>query len=188
MSAIERDIPYMKKTHDVVIVSMHWGNELVENIKSEYIKTAHKIVDLGADLIVGHHPHVINGIEYYKGKYILYSLGNCSFAGSSDPTENELILFQQKFKKTENGVIPSDAKIIPCQVSSFEKMESPFNHNDFRPTPYEGEDINRVLNIVLERSSHMEYGLAEISDDWISAPYTWEQYKLDRKAEEEKAG
>ena len=99
IAAIERDISYMNRTHDIVIVMMHWGNELVYTTKKSDIDLGHKLIDLGADLVVGSHPHNIKGIEYYKGKYIVYSLGNCSFAGSGSPTDDDIILFQQKFEK-----------------------------------------------------------------------------------------
>ena len=168
-SAIERDIPYMKKTHDIVIVMMHWGQELDYDANGGDINLAHKMIDLGADLVLGHHPHVIQGIEHYNGKYIVYSLGNCSFGGSSNPTNDDILLFQQKFKKTEYGVAPAEAKIIPCRVSSQK------NKNDFMPTPFEGAEAERVLNRVLEFSSHLDYGLKEISVDWITDPLTWKE-------------
>ncbi len=177
-SAIERDISYMNRTHDVVIVSMHWGQELDYEANGGDIKLAHKMIDAGADLIIGHHPHVIQGIENYNGKYIVYSLGNCSFAGSSNPTNDDILLFQQKFKMTKDGVVPSDARIIPCRVSSQE------HKNDFMPTPFEGDEADRVINRVLNFSENLEYGLVELSTDWIEDPYTRKEYRLDKQNED----
>ena len=173
-SAIKRDIPYMAKSHDIVIVMMHWGQELHYEANRGDINLAHEMVDLGADLVIGHHPHVIQGIENYNGRYIAYSLGNCSFAGSSNPTNDDILLFQQKFVKTEYGVEPAEAKVIPCRVSSQK------NVNDFQPTPFEGEEVTRVLNRVLDFSSHMEYGLLNLTADWMDKPYT----RYDQKIEE----
>ncbi len=178
-SAIERDVSYMDRTHDVVIVSMHWGQELHYDANGGDIELAHDLIDYGADLVVGHHPHVIQGIENYNGKYIVYSLGNCSFAGSSNPTNDDILLFQQKFKMTENGVVPSDARVIPCRVSSQE------HKNDFMPTPFEGDEAVRVINRVLDFSSNMEYGLVELSTDWIKDPYTRKEYRLDKQNEDD---
>ena len=175
-SAIERDIPYMKKSHDIVIVMMHWGQELHYDANRGDINLAHKMVDLGADLVIGHHPHVIQGIENYNGKYIAYSLGNCSFAGSSNPTNDDILLFQQKFVKTANGVEPAEAKVIPCRVSSQK------NVNDFQPTPFEGEEVTRVLNRVLDFSSHMDYGLVTLTADWMDEPYTRYDQKLESQS------
>ena len=176
-SAIERDIAYMNKTHDVVIVSMHWGQELDYQANGGDIDLAHRMIDLGADLVIGHHPHVIQGIENYNGRYIVYSLGNCSFAGSSNPTNDDILLFQQKFKLTEYGVEPAEARVIPCRVSSQK------NVNDYMPTPFEGEEATRVLNRVVEFSSHLEYGLVALSEDWIEDPYTRMEYRLDKQSE-----
>jgi poly-gamma-glutamate synthesis protein (capsule biosynthesis protein) len=181
-SAIERDIAYVNKSHDVVIVMMHWGQELDYEANGGDIELAHKMIDYGADLVVGSHPHVIQGIENYNGRYIVYSLGNCSFAGSSNPTNDDILLFQQKFKLTENGVVPSDARVIPCRVSSQE------HKNDFMPTPFEGDEAIRVINRVLQFSQHLEYGLVELSTDWITDPYTREEYRLDKQQEEDSNG
>lgn len=175
-SAIERDIEYMKKSHDVVIVSMHWGRETIYIADRGQEELAHKMIDLGADLVIGHHPHVIQGIENYKGRYIVYSLGNCSFGGNSSPFNDDILLFQQKFKLTQYGVEPSDAKVIPCRVSSQR------NINDFMPTPFEGEEKVRVLNRVVEFSQHLEYGLMKIPEDWIKDPYTRLEYLAEKEA------
>ena len=189
-TAIARDIPYLEKTHDIVIVSMHFAKELEYQPSSSDVRLAHKMIDLGADLVVGHGPHVVRGIENYNGKYIVYSLGNCSFAGSSSPTDHDIILFQQKFKLTENGVEAAEARVIPCSVASYaypDLADEAYKRNDYMPTPYEGDSLTRVLNKVLTYSENLDYGLKELSADWILDPYTWEEYKLEKKAEEEKS-
>ena len=74
-----QDIKLMKSRASIVVVSFHWGEEYhaVHNALQERI--AHEAIDAGADLIIGHHPHVPEDIEQYKGKYIVYSLGNFIF-------------------------------------------------------------------------------------------------------------
>ena len=64
---------------DRVVVNIHWGAEEVGQPKTNDILKARSIIDLGADLIIGHHPHCIQPYERYKDKYIFYSLGNCVF-------------------------------------------------------------------------------------------------------------
>ncbi|MFH1537134.1 MAG: CapA family protein [Patescibacteria group bacterium] len=64
---------------DVIIVSMHNGAEYTENISSSQSNFAHTAIDNGADLVIGHHPHVVQRMEEYNGKYIFYSLGNLIF-------------------------------------------------------------------------------------------------------------
>jgi poly-gamma-glutamate synthesis protein (capsule biosynthesis protein) len=172
-SALERDIEYMKKSNDIVIVNMHWGREAEYIADYDQQQTAHHIIDLGADLVIGHHPHVIQGIEYYKDKYIVYSLGNCSFGGNSNPFNDDIILFQQRFKMTKEGIVSTGAKVIPCRVSSKKYT------NDFTPTPYEDGHIKRVLDRVVEFSGHLDYGLVDIPDDWIVDPYTRAEYRKD---------
>ncbi len=74
-----QDIKVMKSRAQLVVVSFHWGEEYhpVHNALQERI--AHEAIDAGADLIIGHHPHVVEDIQQYKGKYIVYSLGNFVF-------------------------------------------------------------------------------------------------------------
>lgn len=64
---------------DVLLVSLHWGTEYVQHPHDWQVTLAHQMVEQGADGIIGHHPHVLQGIEFYQGKPILYSLGNFVF-------------------------------------------------------------------------------------------------------------
>lgn len=64
---------------DYVIVSMHWGDEYATEANAMQKRIAHGLVDAGADIVIGHHPHVVQEVEWYKGKYIAYSLGNFVF-------------------------------------------------------------------------------------------------------------
>lgn len=68
-----------KKSHDLVVVSMHWGEEYQPEPEAETVSLAHGLIDAGADMIFGHHPHVLQPVEMYKGKPIFYSLGNFVF-------------------------------------------------------------------------------------------------------------
>lgn len=91
----------------VIIVSFHWGTEK-SNIPDDIQKTlAHLAVDQGADLVVGHHPHVLQGIEKYQGKNIVYSLGNFCFGGNKNPSDKDTMIFQQTFT-VENGELVED--------------------------------------------------------------------------------
>jgi len=75
--AMADDIEKAKSNADIVIVSIHWGIHFVPAQLANYQReTARKAIDCGADLILGHHPHILKGIEIYRGKAILYSLGN----------------------------------------------------------------------------------------------------------------
>jgi poly-gamma-glutamate capsule biosynthesis protein CapA/YwtB (metallophosphatase superfamily) len=77
LQAMADDIEKAKSNADIVVLSVHWGIHFVPAQLADYQReTARKAVDCGADLILGHHPHILKGIEVYKGKTILYSLGN----------------------------------------------------------------------------------------------------------------
>jgi poly-gamma-glutamate synthesis protein (capsule biosynthesis protein) len=80
---IIRDIATVRSRVDYVIVSMHWGTEMATRPTAYQVATAHALVDAGADLVIGHHPHVLQGAERYKEGVILYSLGNFTFGSLS---------------------------------------------------------------------------------------------------------
>jgi poly-gamma-glutamate synthesis protein (capsule biosynthesis protein) len=80
-----------KKKCDVLVVSFHGGTELAEDANEIQTAVAHAAIDAGADLFLGHHPHVLQPIEIYKGKPILYSLGNFLFVSPSPETRPEVI-------------------------------------------------------------------------------------------------
>jgi len=82
-----------------VVVVLHWGAEYAVAPLPEQRYAAHKMVDAGADAIIGHHPHVVQPIEMYNGKYIFYSLGNFIF-DSKRKIANTGILASLSFSKT----------------------------------------------------------------------------------------
>lgn len=132
----------------IIIVSFHWGTEK-ENYPDDIQKSlAHSAIDHGADLVLGHHPHVLQGIEKYNGKNIVYSLGNFCFGGNSNPSDKDTMIFQQTFT-IQNGVIAEDdvTNIIPCSLSSVS------DRNDYQPTPLEGSEKDRVMDKIQKFSS-----------------------------------
>ncbi len=89
---IEEDINKLKDLCDVIVVSLHWGVEDSNRVTPEQRKLGRRIIDWGGDIILGHHPHVLQGIEYYKGKPIVYSLGNFIFDQNGDNNNQSIIL------------------------------------------------------------------------------------------------
>lgn len=135
---------------DLIVINFHWGIER-EYVPNEVQKMlAHLAIDEGADLVIGHHPHVLQGVEKYKDKYIAYSLGNFCFGGNSNPQDKDTMIFQQTFT-FENGKLKQDDEInmIPCSISSST------NQNDYRPTPLEGDEKQRVLDKIKEYSAQL---------------------------------
>ena len=126
---------------DLIIATFHWGEEGSNEVIDWQRELACIAIDEGADLVVGHHPHVLQGIEKYHGTYIAYSLGNFSFGGNSDPVDKDTMIFQQTFTITAEGAeLNDDITVIPCSISSTT------SHNDYCPTPLEGDEASRVLS------------------------------------------
>lgn len=133
---------------ELIIVIFHWGNEKETVPDSNQTTLGHLAIDLGADLVCGHHPHVLQGIEEYKGKNIVYSLGNFCFGGNSYPSDMDSMIFQQTFTITDIGVKEDNVtNIIPCSISS------EYGYNNYQPTPAEGDEKTRIMEKIQERSS-----------------------------------
>lgn len=97
---IKEDIRKNRDQVDLLVVSLHWGIEESFRISGDQVEFAHDLIDDGADIILGHHPHQFQGIELYKGKPILYSLGNFMF--DQNESENmESFIVDMRYKGTE---------------------------------------------------------------------------------------
>lgn len=134
----------------LIIVIFHWGNE-TETVPDSNQTTLGRIaIDEGADLVCGHHPHVLQGIETYKGRNIVYSLGNFCFGGNSSPSDMDTMIYQQTFTIDADGVKKDNVtNIIPCSISS----AAYDGYNNYQPTPAEGDEATRILGKINERSS-----------------------------------
>lgn len=141
---------FQENNADLIIISYHWGieREYKQNQTQENI--ARYAIDNGADLVLGHHPHVLQGIEEYNGKYIVYSLGNFVFGGNKNPSDKDTMIFQETFYYETDKLIDTSIKIIPCSLSSRQDL------NDYQPTILEGEEQKRVLKKVLDNSTNIE--------------------------------
>ena len=137
-----------KQGAKLVIVAFHWGSEKQNYPDETQMSLAHTAIDSGADLVVGHHPHVLQGIEKYKGKYIVYSLANFCFGGNSAPSDMDTIIFRQTFTISASGVEASDEiSIIPCRVSSAT------GYNNYQPTPVTGAQADQIISRLNEYSA-----------------------------------
>lgn len=134
----------------LIVVIFHWGNETETVPDSNQTTLGRMAIDLGADLVCGHHPHVLQGIETYKGKNIVYSLGNFCFGGNSSPSDMDTMIYQQTFTIDADGVKNDNVtNIIPCSISS----AAYDGYNNYQPTPAEGNEATRILEKINERSS-----------------------------------
>ncbi len=111
---IREDIQKLKQKADVVVVNFHWGVEKAHYPGPEQVRLAHQAIDAGADLIIGHHPHVLQGIERYKNGVVVYSLGNFIFGGNSR-REHDTIVFQLIIKGEQKQYA-----LIPVRVKNWQ--------------------------------------------------------------------
>lgn len=158
--SMEKNIQDLKdEGAQVIIASFHWGEEKAEYPNDVQVKLAHAAIDAGADLVLGHHPHVLQGIEQYKGKNIVYSLGNFCFGGNMYPSDMDTMIFQQTFT-LKGGKLQEDnvTNIIPCSISSVE------DYNNYQPTPAAGEKETEILNKITQRSQGLSNENTEESD------------------------
>lgn len=155
---LEDGIRHLREEEQVnlVIACCHWGEER-ENYPEDYQKVlGHKCIDWGADLVLGAHAHVLQGVEVYNGRFIVYGLANFCFGGNRNPKDKDTMIFQQTFTFVD-GVKQEgqEAKVIPCSISSVSYR------NDFCPTPADGEEYTRILDRINEYSSPFEVAFDE---------------------------
>ena len=130
-----------KKKVDLCIVSMHAGSEYHYTCSAAQKSLAQYAVKQGANLVLGHHPHILQGIEKYKGAYIVYSLGNFCFGGNTNPSDKDTMIFQQSFVFRDGKLSKSRsvAKVIPCSLSSVSGI------NNYQPAPAKGKKKKRMI-------------------------------------------
>lgn len=120
---VHDDISRIRPQVDYVMVSFHWGKEASGRVQPYQQQAAHTAIDAGADAVIGHHPHVLQGVERYKQGIIFYSLGNFAFASKSTTAETSaLIRFRLDGQRKSAEIIPLDVlyrrvKFQPRRVS-----------------------------------------------------------------------
>lgn len=156
-------ISTMREACDLLIVSMHWGNELAEYPTDYQEEWGHIAVDLGADVVIGHHPHVVQGIETYKGVNIVYSLGNFCFGGKKNPTDKDTFIYQTTFTFSNDGTLEStDFEVIPCKITSVSDESS----NNYQPTPVtDTKEARAILEKIEYRSRKLDNPVQLTQDD-----------------------
>jgi poly-gamma-glutamate synthesis protein (capsule biosynthesis protein) len=138
---VKADIEKIRPAADYVVVSFHWGAELMTTAKDYQIELGHQAIDWGADLVLGHHPHVLQELEIYRGRLIAYSLGNFVFGSESNRTNFSMILLLTFRGK---GLVYVEA--IPLDVNNYRVK--------YRPrvlTGREGREVIEGVNAVSER-------------------------------------
>ena len=125
-----------------VVYACHCGKEYSTGHNELQEKMARAAVDAGADLVIGHHPHVPQGIEAYRGGLIFYSLGNLVFGGNLSLTSFDGLLARVTLTFADGELQSTDVRLVPVITSGSRPG------NDFRPLPAQGEDKARILDMV----------------------------------------
>ena len=139
-SYLKKDIPALRAQVDYLFVSFHWGAELMKGTKQYQKDLARLAIDLGADGVFGSHPHILQGVEYYKEKPIAYSLGNFLFASWSNKVWDSAIL-----KVRFAGGKFLGAEIVPILVNNFAV--------ELQPRLLRGAEADSSLTMLAEQSS-----------------------------------
>ena len=161
LTSVPQAIRNAKAQYDIVIVSFHWGAELDYKPNRNQINLGRAAIDAGADLVLGHHSHRIIPIEKYMDRYIVYSLGNFSFAGNTKPSDMSTFLFQVRFNVKPDSVETDGFRIIPTRISSRT------DYNDFAPTPFTDQRlIDNVINVLKSNGRGLEYAVEHYPTDW----------------------
>lgn len=149
LGRVSRAVAAVAKPDTVVIVYFHWGTEYLAKVERYQRDLARAVIDAGADLVLGSHPHVLQGIEEYAGRHIAYSLGNFVFGGNVNPKDRDTMIYQETFALGPNGLLSASSEFIPAVVSS-----TP-GRNDFSPTLAEGAEAQRIRERVSAASSEL---------------------------------
>lgn len=146
-----------------VVACIHWGGQKTPVLNESQKSLGPQIIDMGYDLVVGNHPHVLQAMQIYNGKFICYSLGNFCYGGNKNPDDKDSGIFQQTFTFVD-GVLVEDtnARFIPCYLSSSQTK------NDYQPTLAYGDEFRRIIDKVNGYSER--FGFA-----WNHAGYPAEQ-------------
>ena len=128
------EIKEVRKSVDFIVIILHWGVEYTQTPTDKQRQLAHYLIDSGADLIFGHHPHIIQGIEHYKNGFIAYSLGNFVFNNDNDLACRTIIL---SIDLNPNGTLSN-------------LMVAPISIRNFRPEPNYTPDGEKTLGILTE--------------------------------------
>lgn len=135
----------------LIIASCHWGIERENQFNDNQQEIGHYLIDNGADVVIGHHPHVLQGIEEYNNKYIVYSLGNFCFGGNQNPKDKDSMIFSETFSFENGKLTATQIEIIPCSISSTQE------YNNFQPTPLRDEEKDRIIEKIKKYSYNFNY-------------------------------
>lgn len=124
----------------LIVSCMHWGKNYKTSPNEEQRSLGHLCIDLGADMVIGSHAHILQGVERYRGRYIFYSLGNFTYGGRAVPRDVDTMIAQQTFTFRDGELIVDDnVTILPCWMSTRTDI------NDFCPVIKDGDTGSAII-------------------------------------------
>ena len=148
---ISRDVKALREMGcQIVIASFHWGSEYRDDFTAEQRGIGRAAIRAGADIVVGHHPHIVQGVEAYQDSYILYSLGNLVFGGNVDPDDRDALAARLTFTVYEDHAEGMELTLVPLRLTQLDKG------TDYRPVLATDEQAEKILSRVLRRSSNLD--------------------------------
>lgn len=138
LSKMRAGVKAVRSQCDILVVSFHWGTEYRYAITAQQAAYGHEAVKAGADLVLGHHSHVVSGIEVYKGKYIVYGLGTI-MSTVELPKDTDCFIYRHTFSVTGTTVSNADEKIIPVNMTKYKATDKQA-FNDAQPIPATNAD------------------------------------------------
>lgn len=146
---------YLRQSGCAIVVALvHWGETHTTVLEDYQVELGHKLIDMGYDLVVGNHAHILQAMEQYKGRMICYSLGNFCYGGSKNPTDKDCGIFQQTFTLVDGQlVLDTDIQVIPCSISSVSTK------NDYHPVLLQGTEFERVIEKINGYSQQFGFAL-----------------------------
>lgn len=139
---IRADIKALRARTDAIIVSFHWGRELQTELRPYQARLAHLAIDNGATAVIGHHPHIMQGVEAYKNGIIFYSLGNYVFGSYSNNVQYGGLA---NLQIDNHGIQSMQLNIL--DINNFRR--------DFQPTPMTGTRLEKSIQEIITLSEQL---------------------------------
>lgn len=127
---------------EFIIAALHWGDEGSYKVNGLQRQQGHAAIDAGADIVYGSHPHTLQPVEEYEGKYIYYSMGNWTFGGNTNPRDKDTVLLRLTVMRDVDGTVSlREIENIPCSSSG------ETNRNNYQPVLL-AEDDERYARVL----------------------------------------
>lgn len=147
-----------------VVTVMHAGREYDPEPSDYQRQIAGRTISCGVNLVIGHHPHIVQGYEILNGVPVVYSLGNCVFGGNLNPKDHDALAVQADLSFEEGVLTGITLHFYPISVSG------ETGYNDYSPVLLSGEDAERVLRKMKESTGMSPGGFSEDQGAVVTAP------------------